>query len=104
MFQKYQARINDSRQPMLISKTSARDRRAGMPELVFLVPELCIMTGLNDSMRSNYTLMRAVAEHTAVAPTDRIRRLENFKNRLTSIPDVCVTMLPICAETMKLYY
>ncbi|XP_065212206.1 piwi-like protein Siwi isoform X2 [Planococcus citri] len=86
--QKYQARINDPRQPMLISKTSARDRRAGMPEMVYLVPELCIMTGLNDSMRSNYTLMRAVAEHTAVGPSDRVRRLENFKNRLTSIPEV----------------
>lgn len=36
---------------MLISKSSARDRRAGASELVYLVPELCTMTGLTDQMR-----------------------------------------------------
>ncbi|XP_065199972.1 piwi-like protein Siwi [Planococcus citri] len=86
--QKYQVRINDPNQPMLISKTNRRERAAGMPELVYLVPELCMMTGLNDNMRNNFTLMRAVAEHTSVAPSDRMRRLEAFRNRLVEHPEV----------------
>lgn len=50
-FQRYGVRIRDVNQPMLVSKSSARDRRAGAEELVYLVPELCTMTGLTDQMR-----------------------------------------------------
>lgn len=51
LLQKYNIRIKDHGQPMLISKSNAKDRRAGMPDLVYLVPEFCVMTGLTDEMR-----------------------------------------------------
>ena len=42
---KYQIRIRDPRQPLLVSKMSQRQRRAGENEIVYLVPELCRATG-----------------------------------------------------------
>lgn len=42
---KYQIKIQDMYQPMLVSKSKPRDRRAGQAELVYLVPELCRSTG-----------------------------------------------------------
>jgi len=80
--QKYHVRIRDLDQPMLVSLSKARERRSGENELVFLVPELCRMTGLTDDMRANFTLMRDLGEHTRINPPVRLKRLENFNQRL----------------------
>lgn len=45
---RYQLRIRDARQPMLVSKPKERDRRGGKTEMVLLVPELCRTTGINN--------------------------------------------------------
>lgn len=52
--QKYNIRIRDPHQPMLLSRAKKRDLRAGGSELMALVPELCQMTGLTDQMRSDF--------------------------------------------------
>nr|CAD7463126.1 unnamed protein product [Timema tahoe] len=80
--QKYQINITQPKQPMLVSRSKPRELRAGMSELIYLVPELCRMTGLTDEMRANFHLMRALAEHTRVGPDIRIQKLNNFCNRL----------------------
>lgn len=51
---KYNINIRDPNQPLLISKASARDIRAGLSETISLVPELCRATGLNDRMRNDF--------------------------------------------------
>ncbi|XP_028164126.1 piwi-like protein Siwi [Ostrinia furnacalis] len=81
---KYNIRIQDQGQPLLISRSKARDIRAGMPELVFLVPELCRQTGLSDAMRANFQLMRALDVHTKIGPDARIKKLMLFNRRFTS--------------------
>lgn len=43
--------IRVGKQPMLISKNKKSVRRFGEESLVYLVPELCIMTGITDAMR-----------------------------------------------------
>lgn len=44
--------IRGGKQPMLISKNKKSARRFGGEDiLVYLVPELCIMTGITDAMR-----------------------------------------------------
>lgn len=97
---------------MLISKNKKSVRRFGAEDtLVYLVPELCIMTGITDAMRlyklvfiliqnffyvyyfilnyrNNFTLMKDMAIHTRVNPKERMDRLTNFANRLLSTPDV----------------
>ncbi|KAF4517180.1 Argonaute-3 [Ephemera danica] len=82
--QRYNLKIKDMNQPLLLSKSKAKDLRAGVPETVFLVPELCRMTGLTDDMRSNYRLMSALAEHTRVGPSKRVEKLQAFSRRLRS--------------------
>lgn len=42
---KYNIPICNMTQPMLVTRTSERDRRAGQTEIVYLVPELCRATG-----------------------------------------------------------
>ena len=75
-------KIHDLDQPLLVSLTKARERRAGEPEYVYLVPELCRLTGLTEEMRANFSLMRDLGEHTRINPPVRLKKLENFNQRL----------------------
>lgn len=80
--QKYRLNIRSKTQPMLVSRAKAREIRAGMSELVYLVPELCRMTGLTDSQRSDFRFMQDFARYTRIGPQERIEKLENFSRRL----------------------
>uniref|UniRef100_A0A182MUF5 Protein piwi n=1 Tax=Anopheles culicifacies TaxID=139723 RepID=A0A182MUF5_9DIPT len=84
---KYNLRIRDAYQPMLLSRAKKKDTRSGDSELMALVPELCQMTGLTDSMRSDFKMMRAMADHTRLNPDRRIERLETFNRRLQTSPE-----------------
>ena len=75
-------KIHDLDQPMLTSLTKDRERRAGKSEYVYLVPELCRLTWLTDEMRANFSLMRDLGEHTRINPPLRLKRLDNFNQRL----------------------
>lgn len=86
-------KIHDLDQPLLISLTKARERRAGQDEYVYLVPELCRMTGLTEEMRGNFSLMRDLGEYTRINPPVRIKRLENFNHRLQKEPAVSYFVL-----------
>lgn len=85
---RYQIHIRHSSQPLLLSRSKARDRRAGLAEMVYLVPELCRSTGLTDEMRGNFQMMRELANHTRVNPQGRIDRLLAFNRRLQTEPQV----------------
>lgn len=52
--ERYNIIIRDPRQPMLVSRSKPRDIRAGLPELIYLVPELVRATGITDDMRRNF--------------------------------------------------
>lgn len=67
---------------MLVSCSKPREIRAGMPELIYLVPEHCRMTGLTDAQRANFHLMRSLSEYTRVGPKQRIEKLKRFSERL----------------------
>lgn len=110
MQRKYEIKVRDMGQPMLVSRAKARDVRAGMQEIVNLLPEVCHLTGLTDAMRcvfinvyfldvvkegsvtfdfdlcsicrSNFQLMKALAVHTRVSPASRIDKLMHFNQRL----------------------
>lgn len=79
---RYQIRINDNNQPLLVSRAKRREIRAGMAEIIYLIPELCRMTGLTDTERNNMQMMRELANHTRLAPEGRIQRLEQFSRRM----------------------
>ncbi|XP_072378370.1 piwi-like protein Siwi [Diabrotica undecimpunctata] len=84
---KYKINIRERRQPLLVSRSKPREIRAGMPEVVYLIPELCKLTGLSDRMRENFKLMQALADHTRVGPVDRMRKLQDFCKRFLGCPE-----------------
>lgn len=91
--EKYKRNIQDRGQPMLVSNPSKRDIRSGKTEAVLLIPELCRMTGLSEKMRSNFQMMRRLAEHTQLKPNLRVKTLENFSERIRTTEK--------CAEVLK---
>nr|CAI5824559.1 unnamed protein product [Callosobruchus analis] len=78
---RYNICIQVKNQPMLVSRSKPREIRAGMPETIYLVPELCQLTGLTDRQRDNFHLMRALADHTRIGPPQRIQKLKEFSDR-----------------------
>lgn len=53
--EKYDIQIRDTRQPLLVTKSKAKDIRAGQSEYIYLIPELCQLCGLDDRQKANYT-------------------------------------------------
>ncbi|XP_030750694.1 piwi-like protein Siwi [Sitophilus oryzae] len=84
--ERYKVKITVPNQPMLVSRSKPREIRAGMPEVVILVPQLCTMTGLTDKQRENFHLMKALGEHTRVNPSGRMKKLREFSQRLLQCP------------------
>lgn len=82
--EKYNIVIKDVNQPLLVSNPSSRDVRAGRTDVLLLVPELCNTTGLTDKMRTNFQLMKAIAEYTRMDPKRRVQKLEDFSKRLNT--------------------
>lgn len=81
IFQNYQVKIRDQKQPMLVSKPKKRDLRRGAGN-IYLVPELCIMTGLTDDMRGDFNMMKDLAHYMRMAPDKRVQALIRFNKDL----------------------
>lgn len=56
--ERYNLKIKDPKQPLLVSKPKAKDVRGNKEQVLLLVPELCRATGLTDKQRANFTMMR----------------------------------------------
>ncbi|XP_025194220.1 piwi-like protein Siwi [Melanaphis sacchari] len=86
--ERWKQTIHDGKQPMLISKNKKSIKQFGIENsLVYLVPELCNVTGLTMKMRQNHFLMKDMGTHTRIDPKNRIERLTTFANRLLNTPD-----------------
>ncbi|XP_026813338.1 piwi-like protein Siwi isoform X2 [Rhopalosiphum maidis] len=85
--QRYNINISNQRQPMLISKKKKSFRIEGEEtELVYLVPELCTMTGITQNMINNRFLMQDIAQFTRTDPTERISKYNTFIRRVLTTP------------------
>lgn len=80
----YGKTIKDLNQPLLVCRPKEKDRRAGRMDNTCLVPELCVLTGLTDEMRANFTVMRDLAAHTRVEPPKRVSNLLEFIRRINN--------------------
>lgn len=81
---RYNLTIQDEGQPLLVSKATARQRRGGLPEEVYLIPELCRLTGVTDRMREDRRFMMDISAHTRVDPLGRQKRLMHFSQRMAT--------------------
>lgn len=80
--------IKDINQPLLLHRKSVRIPGQVKKEekLLCLVPELCNLTGLTQSMKSDFTVMKDVAHFTRISPTQRMRALKLFMNNVKKSP------------------
>ena len=71
-------------QPLLLNKAKKKKFKGGQrggegeEEIIYLIPELCSMTGFTDEVRANFRIMKDIAEHTIIPPASRKGSLENF--------------------------
>merc|ERR1711970_991164 len=85
---KYNKSIRDPKQPLIVSMPKVRDQRGGVTGPIYLIPELCFMTGLSDEQRANFTLMKSMGEYTRQGPDVRAQTLTKFAERLTSKKEI----------------
>lgn len=81
-FEQYKIEVTDPEQPLLVSKPKKKDIRRGQTENIYLLPELCTLTGLSDEARADFGLMRDVAVHTRIGPEGRVKKLMDFMGQL----------------------
>ncbi|XP_071945006.1 piwi-like protein 1 [Antedon mediterranea] len=84
--QVYERKITDLEQPLLVSRPKRREVRAGQqgPEVLHLIPEFCTVTGISDEVRSNFTVMKDLAQHTRVDPKNRAATLNRFLHSISN--------------------
>jgi aubergine-like protein len=85
---RYQVKVTDMNQPLLICRPTQKDIHRGEMRNTLLVPELCQMTGLSDGMRANFSLMRELAKHLHMVPAERLKTLGHFMTRLSENKEV----------------
>jgi len=86
--EKYNKSIRDPKQPLIITIPKIREQRSGNTGPIYLVPELCNMTGLSDEQRANFKLMQDMGAFTRQDPVKRTQTLKKFSERLNNNPQV----------------
>nr|CAH7766461.1 unnamed protein product [Callosobruchus chinensis] len=76
----YEINIKDTDQPLLInmSNVSQPGSKEKVEKFICLIPELSCLTGLTDQMRSDFKVMKDVAQYTRVTPNQRINALRTY--------------------------
>jgi aubergine-like protein len=86
--QQYNIDITDEGQPLLIALPSLRDQRAGQTTAILLVPELCNMTGISDSMADDFNIRRELTQRTQQDPNQRVQHLNQFIGSIHNHPQI----------------
>lgn len=74
--------IRQPKQPLVVVMPNAAQRRAGNDQPIILIPELCLMTGLTDQMRSDFGFMRNIQERARLNPNERRDKLLQLIKRV----------------------
>ncbi|RWS29770.1 piwi-like protein 1 [Leptotrombidium deliense] len=80
--EQYKITIRDEKQPLIVCNPSARDQRQGRTEPILLVPELCAMTGLTESLKNNMDVRKQMTNLTRAEPQRRVQNLYQFMQTL----------------------
>lgn len=80
--QTYNIEIKDKSQPMLLSRVKRKTRRGTDVEethyIAAIVPEIAFLTGLSDQMRSDFQVMKQVANFTRVTPNQKLKCISKY--------------------------
>ncbi|KAH0547230.1 piwi-like protein Ago3 [Cotesia glomerata] len=79
--------IKDLQQPLILHRAKKKVSQGGTrEEEVLLVPEICYLTGLTDKVRSNFRIMKDLAQVTQVQPTERRGVIRKFIQTVNDEP------------------
>jgi len=80
--------IADPKQPLLVNRPTKKGlTEAEADRTICLIPELCMMTGLTDAMRSDFRVMQDVAKITRITPQARRDTIDKFIKRVKGNPE-----------------
>ena len=81
----YNVRVRDLNQPMIVNHPKPkRGQPQSSTDAIYLIPELCVTTGLTDDMRANFNIMKAIGEHTRLPPDVRESKLVEFLQQMAT--------------------
>lgn len=85
----YNIEIKDKNQPLLVNKLERRvSGKQEKEEIRFcLIPEICFLTGLTDTMRSDFKVMRDIATFTRITPNQRMKAYQQFCQNVNKTPE-----------------
>ena len=75
----YQREIRKPDQPLLVSYVK---NSKGENDPVYLVPELCYLTGMDEEMKSMENLKKSMTTRTKVSPKDKMDRIYDIKSMI----------------------
>lgn len=86
-------KIMDLNQPLLVSLPSGKDKRRAeqigqVAKPALLIPELCVVTGIDEKMRTDFRFKKELEKFSKVGPTDRCDRLSRFVHNFKNNTDV----------------
>ena len=90
--------IKDINQPLILVRTIYN----GSPQSTYYVPELCSLSGLEDSDTKNGQFMKELASYTKLQPNDRVKKTNEFIKLLED--DSTDEQHPISAKKKKEQY
>ncbi|KAI9556445.1 Aubergine/Piwi-like protein copy E [Daphnia sinensis] len=85
---RYQLKIRFPLQALLMCLPSRRDINRGNTQPIYLIAELCGMTGLSKEEGNDFRLTKAVSNLTGVTPDRRVATLMKFRRRLEDNPQI----------------
>jgi len=92
--QQYGITIKDPKQPLLISRSKRKTaEESEVASLVALVPELCNMTGLTDTMKADFKVMKDVAMFTRITPAQRQVAMQKFLDNVANSAEASAHLL-----------
>ncbi len=84
----HKIQIQNKNQPLLIS--IQKRKRPGTAEkeehIIYLIPELCHLTGMTDEMAQHNNL-RLIQSHTLIDPRSRINQIAKFTQNFVTHPE-----------------
>ena len=90
----YGLKIKDPKQPLLIHRPKRKTiEEAETGKLIALVPELCNMTGLTESMKSDFKVMKDVAMFTRITPAQRQVAMQKFLDNVSESAEASAHLL-----------
>ncbi|CAG9327694.1 unnamed protein product [Blepharisma stoltei] len=73
----YKIDIKDKKQPLIQTSINRGQK------VIFLIPELCKLTGIPERMKKNYNVMRELAQYNKPEPQERLSSIQDLSAELT---------------------